>query len=107
NWDAADGASALALRSLTGTFPYTSLILRADVEVGRGDFDAAREHLRDALATLPEDRDHGVYDIDVAELALWERRWIDADRAARDALANATSRQAAHVHVWYCAKGLR
>ena len=31
------------------------LMLRADLEVGRGDFDAARTHLDAALATLPED----------------------------------------------------
>ena len=51
----------------------------ADLEIGRGDFDAARAHLDAARATLREDRELAIYDVYVAELALWERRWTDAD----------------------------
>ena len=107
SWDEADVASAAALRGVSGSFPYVSFMLRADLEVGRGDFDAARGNLAAALAMLREDRGQGIYDVYVAELALWERRWIDADRSARDALANAASLQADPLHVWFCAKGLR
>ena len=81
--------------------------LRADLELGRGDFAAARAHLEAALATLREDRGQGIYDVCLAELALWERRWMDADRAVSDSLRMARSGQAAQLRVWFCAKGLR
>ena len=51
------------------------------VEIGRGEFDAARAHLEAASATLREDRVLGLYDAYLADLALWERRWTDADAA--------------------------
>jgi DNA-binding NarL/FixJ family response regulator len=106
-WDKADGASAAAVRAVTANFPYMLFMLRADIEVGRGDFETARAHLDAALDTLREDRGLGVYDIYLAELALWERRWTDADRATSDGLARASSRHAAQLRVWFCAKGLR
>jgi DNA-binding CsgD family transcriptional regulator len=106
-WDKADRASAAAVRAITANFPYMLLILRADLELGRGDFGAARAHLEAALATLREDRGQGIYDVSLAELALWERRWTEADQAVRDGLARARSRQAAQLRVWFCAKGLR
>jgi DNA-binding CsgD family transcriptional regulator len=106
-WDEADTLSADALRGMTANFPYMLFMLRADLEVGRGDFGAAREHLEAALATLREDRGLGIYDVSLGELALWERRWTDADRAVRDGLARATAPDAAQLHVWFCAKGLR
>ena len=82
-------------------------MLRADLELGRGDFEAGRSHLAAALTTLREDRGLGIYDVYLAELALWERRWTEADQAVRDGLARATSRQSAQLRVWFCAKGLR
>ena len=57
--------------------------------------------------TLREDHGQGIYDIFVAELALWERRWTDADQAVRDGLARASTPRAAQLRVWFCAKGLR
>ena len=106
-WDKADSLSAAALRAITANFPYMLLMLRADLKLGRGDFEAARAHLDAALATLREDRGQGIYDVFLAELALWERRWTEADQAVRDGLARARSRQAAQLRVWFCAKGLR
>ena len=106
-WDEADSTSRAALRASSANFPYMLLMLRADLELGRGDFEAARAHLDAALGTLREDRGQGVYDVFVAELALWERRWTDADRAVHDGLECARSRQAAQLHIWFCAKGLR
>ena len=106
-WDEADNRSAAALHAITSNFPYMLLILRADIELGRGEFDAARSHLDTALATLREDRGQGIYDVYLAELALWEHRWTDADQAVYDGLAMARSRQAAQLRVWFCAKGLR
>jgi DNA-binding CsgD family transcriptional regulator len=58
-WDEADSASAAAIRSVTANFPYMLLMLRADLELGRGDFEAARAHLDAALGTLREDRGQG------------------------------------------------
>ena len=106
-WDEADSASAAALRAITANFPYMLLMLRADLELGRGDFEAARTHLEAALATLREDRGLGIYDVYLAELALWERRWADADQAVREGVARARSRHTAQLRVWFCAKGLR
>ena len=81
DWDEADRLSAAALRRITASFPYWLLILRADVEIGRGEFDAARAHLEAASTTLREDRVLGLYDGYLADLAFWERRWTDADAA--------------------------
>jgi hypothetical protein len=41
------------------------------------------------------------------ELALWERRWVDADEAVREGVARARSRGMAQLRIWLCAKGLR
>ncbi len=106
-WDEADRLSANALRSITANFPYMLLMLRADLELGRGDLDAARSHLDAALVTLREDHGQGIYDVYLAELALWERRWTAADQSVHDGLAMASSPGAAQLHVWFCAKGLR
>ena len=96
-----------ALRTLTASYPYMALIIRADVEIGRGHFDAARAHLDAARATLREDRGLGLYDGYLAELALWERRWADAAQAIDDGLTQAQSDEAAQIRVQLCAKGLR
>ena len=107
DWDEADRVSAVALRAITASYPYMLFIIRADVEIGRGDFDAARAHLEAASATLRKDRGLGLYDAYLAELALWERRWADADEAVDDGLAQARSSEAAQIRVQLCAKGLR
>jgi ATP/maltotriose-dependent transcriptional regulator MalT len=107
DWDAADTESAEALRSITGSFPYMLLMNRADLEMGRGDFEAARTHLDLARATLREDHGLGVYEVYQAELALWQRRWTDAVRLVDEALARAPGLERAQLRVWFCAKGLR
>ena len=106
-WDEADALSTAALRSIVASFPYMLLMLRADLEVGRGDFVSAREHLDAALETLRPDRGLGIYDICLAELALWERRWADAADHAGAALERKGSIEAAQLQLWFCAKGLR
>jgi len=107
DWDEAERCSAAALRRITSSFASWLLILRADVEIGRGDFEAARAHLEAASATLREDRVLGLYDGYRADLALWERRWTDADAAIQEGLAQARHREAAQIRVQLCAKGLR
>jgi DNA-binding CsgD family transcriptional regulator/tetratricopeptide (TPR) repeat protein len=106
-WDEADALSTAALRSTMASFPYMLLMLRADLEVGRGDFVAAREHLDAAVETLRPDRGLGIYDVYLAELALWDRRWADAADHTNDALERIGSVGAAQLRVWFCAKGLR
>ncbi len=107
DWDEAERASVTALRTLSASYSYMALIIRADVEIGRGHFDVARAHLEAARATLREDRGLGVYDGYLAELALWERRWADAAQAIDDGLTQAQSQEAAQIRVQLCAKGLR
>src|SRR6478752_5035623 len=107
DWDAADRLSAAALRGITSSYPYWLLTMRGGLEIGRGEFDAARAHLEAAGATLREDHVLGLYDGYLAELALWERRWTDADAAVQDGLAQARHREAAQIRVMLCAKGLR
>jgi DNA-binding CsgD family transcriptional regulator/SAM-dependent methyltransferase len=107
DWDEAERLSAAALRGITSSFPYWLLTIRAQVEIGRGELDAARAHLQAARATPREDRVFGLFDACLAELALWEHRWTDADAAIQDGLAQARQREAAQIRVWFCAKGLR
>ena len=106
-WDEAERLSAGALRGITSSFPYALLMFRADVEIGRGELDAARAHLEAASATLREDSVLGLYDAYVADLALWAHRWTDADEAIEHGLARARHRDAAQIRVQLCAKGLR
>jgi DNA-binding CsgD family transcriptional regulator len=107
DWAEADLASAAALRTITANYPHHLLVTRGELEVGRGDFDRARAHYETARATLRLARDLAAFDTFIAELALWERRWTDADDAVRDGLARAKSRDMAQIRVWLAAKGLR
>ena len=106
-WAEAERVSAAALRGINASWSHHVLMQRADLELGRGDFEAARAHLGAALTTVGEDRGQGTYDILCAELDLWERRWLEADEAVRESLASAHAGRAAHLRVWFCAKGLR
>jgi tetratricopeptide (TPR) repeat protein len=107
-WDDADRASAAALRANTANWPHNALFVRAELEVGRGDFDSARAHLEAALASVREDeRGSRAYDPVAVELALWEGRWTDAEEAVRDGLIRVRARDAALFRVQLCAQGLR
>ena len=105
-WDDADGLSASAVRSITANYPYMLLMNRAELELGRGDFRVAEAHLEAALRSLARDRGLGVYDVYLAELALWERRWIDAHSHVEAALALAGTPHTDQLRVWFAAKGL-
>ena len=107
DWDEADRLSAAALRGITSSFPYWLLTIRAGVEIGRGELDDARAHLEAASATLREDHVLGLYDSYLAELALWERRWTDAETAIDEGLSRARQHEAAQIRVQLCTKGLR
>ena len=101
------GSVPAAVRSITANYPYMVLMNRADLELGRGDFASAKAHLDAALPSLREDRGLGIYDVYLAELALWERRWVDADAHVEAALTGASSPHADQLRVWFSAKGLR
>jgi DNA-binding CsgD family transcriptional regulator/tetratricopeptide (TPR) repeat protein len=108
-WDEADALSAAAGRASAAFFAPERLYGRAYVEIGRGRLERAREHLeaaRPKLTTAISHKDE-LYDQLEAELALWERRWPDADRIVRDGLARARSPEAALIRVQLCAHGLR
>jgi DNA-binding CsgD family transcriptional regulator/tetratricopeptide (TPR) repeat protein len=107
DWDDADRASTDALRAITANYPHMPLMLRADLELGRGDFAGARVHLEAARPTVRHEPGLAYYQAYVAELALWERRWTDADAAVRDGMAWARPRWGAQIRVWLCTKGLR
>jgi DNA-binding CsgD family transcriptional regulator len=106
DWYEADRLSAEALRRLTSS-PPDLVVFRAAVEIGRGDFAGARNHLESGRAALRGDRMRWLLDVHIAELALWERRWTDADAAIREGLPRAQERGAAQVGVQLCAEGLR
>jgi len=106
-WDEADRLSAGALRGVTSSFPYALFGVRTLVEIGRGEFDAAHAHFDAGEVTLRPDRGHGLWDFWVADLALWEHRWADAEAAIETGLAYARQREAAHIRVQVCAEGLR
>ncbi len=75
--------------------------------LGRYLHDSGRGDAAAAAPTVHVDPDVATYDAYLAELALWERRWVDADQAVRDGLARARSREMAQLRVQLCAKGLR
>jgi DNA-binding CsgD family transcriptional regulator/tetratricopeptide (TPR) repeat protein len=106
-WDEADRLSAAALRAITANYPHQPLVTRAELEIGRGRFDQARAHLVAAAPTVREDPAVATYAAFLAELALGEHRWADAEARVADGLARARSAHAAQLRVWLCAKGLR
>ena len=107
DWDEADRVSAATLRGVPSSFPYALFIVRALVEVDRGEFDAARAHLEAADLTLREDRGLGLYDSWLANFALWEHRWADAEAAVERGFAYSRLPEAAQIRVQVCAVGLR
>jgi DNA-binding CsgD family transcriptional regulator/tetratricopeptide (TPR) repeat protein len=108
-WDEADAVSAAALRATTASWAYLRFVHRAEVEIGRGDFDSARVHLDSAPPRFGGVISHGgeLYDFLVADLALWERRWMDADDVVREALTRMRGRETALLRVRLYAQGLR
>jgi DNA-binding NarL/FixJ family response regulator/tetratricopeptide (TPR) repeat protein len=108
-WDEAETISAAAIRAGTTNWPHLRLVHRAELEVGRGDFDDARAHLEAAQPQAAGLLAHGgeSYDVVLTELSLWERRWTDADKAVRNGLSRARARDAALIRVQLCAQGLR
>ncbi len=106
-WDAADDASSRAVRAITASYPHMPLILRADLETGRGHFDEARAHLDAARVTVRHEPGLATYYGYVAELALSQHQWRDALDAVDVGLEPAFRYDAALISVWLCAKGLR
>jgi tetratricopeptide (TPR) repeat protein len=107
-WDEADRAGSAAIRAGGSQWPDQRLVARAALDAGRGDFDRARADLEAALATVHDDkRGRPAFDMARAELALWERRWDDAERAVGEGLRRLPAQEAALLRVRLCAQGLR
>lgn len=107
-WDEADRVGAAAIRSGDAAWPNQRLVQRAALDVGRGVFDRARADLDAAVATVHDDkRGLAAFDIARVELALWERRWVDAEHAVDEGLRRLPAQEAALLRVRLCAQGLR
>jgi tetratricopeptide (TPR) repeat protein len=107
-WEEADRVGAAAIRAGGAPWPHQRLVARAVLDIGRGDYDRARVGLQAALATVHDDkRGLAAFDIARAELALWERRWDDAEHAVAEGLRRLPAREAAHLRVRLCVQGLR
>ena len=107
DWDEADRLSAAGLRGITSSFPYWLLTIRADVEIGRGELDAARAHLEAASA----DPARGPRARPLRRLPRRARPLgaplDDAEAAIDEGLSRARQHEAAQIRVQLCAKGLR
>jgi DNA-binding CsgD family transcriptional regulator/tetratricopeptide (TPR) repeat protein len=107
-WDEADRVGTAAIRAGDAAWPTQRLVQRATLDIGRGDFDRAHADLHAAAATVHDDRRGlAAFDIARAELALWERRWDDAERAIGDGKRRLPAQEAALLRVRLCAQGLR
>ena len=106
-WNEAEPATAAAVRSITANYPHMPLMNRAELELGRGEFAAARAHLDAAHATIRHAPGLATYAGYVAELDLWERRYADAARRVREGMTTAEAPWGAQIRVWLCALGLR
>jgi len=107
-WDEADRVGAAAIRSGDAAWPNQRLVQRAALDVGRGVFDRARADLDAAVATVHDDkRGLAAFDIARVELALWDRRWEDAEHAVGEGLRRRPAQEAALLRVQLCAQGLR
>jgi DNA-binding NarL/FixJ family response regulator len=107
-WEEADRVGTAAVRAGGALWPHQRLVARAALDIGRGAFDRARADLQAALATVHHDkRGLAAFDITRAELALWERRWDDAEHAAGDGLRRLPAQEAALLRVRLCVQGLR
>jgi DNA-binding CsgD family transcriptional regulator/tetratricopeptide (TPR) repeat protein len=107
-WDEADRVGTDAIRAGGSQWPNQRLVVRATLDAGRGDFDRARADLQAALATVHDDkRGLPAFDMARAELALWERRWDDVERAVGEGLRRLPAQEAALLRVRLCAQGLR
>jgi DNA-binding NarL/FixJ family response regulator len=107
-WQEADRVGSAAIRAGGSQWPDQRLVVRAALDAGRGDFDRARADLQAALATVHEDkRGRPAFDMARADLALWERRWDEAERAAGEGLRRLPAQEAAFLRVHLCAQGLR
>jgi DNA-binding NarL/FixJ family response regulator/tetratricopeptide (TPR) repeat protein len=107
-WDEADRVGTAAIRAGGAQWRSWRLVQRAALDIGLGDFDRAHADLQAVLATVHHDaRGLAAFDITRAELALWERRWDDAEHAVGDGLRRLPAQEAALLRVRLCAQGLR
>ena len=107
-WEEADRVGTAAIRAGGSQWPDQRLVARAALDIGRGDYDRASADLQAALATVHDDkRGRAAFDITRVELALWERRWDDAEDAVGEGLRRLPAQEAALLRPRLCAQGLR
>jgi DNA-binding CsgD family transcriptional regulator len=106
-WEEAEAVSATALRRLAASFQDALFVLCAELELGRGRFDAAHAHLDAAHACAPRGRALATYCSCLAELTLWERRWRQAQQAVDEGLQHTRVPDDAETRSRLCAQGLR
>ncbi|GIJ55532.1 LuxR family transcriptional regulator [Virgisporangium aurantiacum] len=93
DWARSDGLLDAATRDGTTFWSHYPRLLRAQLAIGRGDLDAAREHLESGVQGAREPSSAARYWRLVTELALWECRPEAALTAVDDGL-----REAVGVH---------
>ena len=92
---------------MTANFPYMLLMNRADIEIGRGRFDDARAHSRPLMPRCARTAGRGSTTSTSPNWPFGSGGGRRPTKRFRVALARASSRQAAQLHVWFCAKGCR
>jgi DNA-binding CsgD family transcriptional regulator/tetratricopeptide (TPR) repeat protein len=107
DWRGAEQAITAALGMGGNYWSHHLHVWRAQLALGRGEFDAAREHL-DAGSQATREPNAAAYHACVtADLAHWEGRFEAAADAVAQGLASAQATGAAFLTVRLCALGLR
>jgi DNA-binding NarL/FixJ family response regulator len=107
-WQEADRVGTAAIRAGGAQWRSWRLVQRAALDIGLGDFDRAHADLQAVLATVHHDaRGLAAFDLTRVELALWERRWDDAECAVGEGLRRLPAQEAALLRVRLCVQGLR
>jgi DNA-binding CsgD family transcriptional regulator/tetratricopeptide (TPR) repeat protein len=107
DWDRAADVLATALRNGGAFWPQYPHILRAQLSIWRGEFDAAREHLVASAQAALEPPTAPTYDIMRAELAAWQGQMEAAASAVDESLRHAASIDSDLSRPRACALGLR
>lgn len=106
-WEQAEDVLAAALRSGATYWTHYPQLVRAELAIGRGDAEAAREHLEAGLQGAREPTSAARYARLLAELALLEGRSDDAARAVEEGLRATAASAASHQRTRLCAVGVR
>jgi DNA-binding CsgD family transcriptional regulator len=107
DWERADDVLRTALRNGGSFWSHYPHIQRAQLAIWRGEFDAAREHLRAGAQAAHEPPTAPTHALLRAELAAWQGRVADAAGAVGEGLRHNRSIGTANDQLRSCALGLR